>query len=149
MSEKRGKVYHALNHPIRREIVKLLGTRGRLGATDFKEILNIGPGKLYYHLENLGSLIEQDHERKYKLSEEGNEAYQILISGETLTVRERTEPASIVPRFLNAVKPIFLPGWLLSYLYENPIRHVPETIILMSLGGWLCYASGLQPLVLF
>ena len=149
MSGKRGKIYHALNHPIRREIVRLLGTRGKLGATEFKEILNIGPGKLYYHLENLGSLIEQDYERKYRLSEEGKEAYELLISGESVTVRERTEAPGRLSIFLNAAKPIFLPGWLLSYLYENPVRHIPETIILMSLGGWLCYATGLQPLVLF
>ena len=149
LSGKPKKIYHALNHPIRREIVRLLGSRERLGATEFKEILNIGPGKLYYHLENLGSLIEQDKERKYRLSSEGNEAYQLFISGETLTVKERTEAPSIRYRLLESGKTVFLPGWLLSYLYENPARHVPETIILLSIGGWLCYASGLQPLVLF
>lgn len=149
MSGKPKKIYHALNHPIRREIVRLLGSRERLGATEFKEILNIGPGKLYYHLENLGSLIEQDKERKYRLSNEGNEAYQLFISGETLTVKERTETPSIRYRLLEGGKTVFLPGWLLSYLYENPARHIPETIILLSIGGWLCYASGLQPLVLF
>jgi len=149
LSKKRSKIYHALNHPIRREIVKLLGNRGRLGATEFKEILNIGPGKLYYHLENLGSLIEQDEERKYRLSEEGNEAYQLLISGENLTVKERTEASSNLTPFFNAAKAFFLPSWLLSYLYENPARHIPETIILLVFGGWLCYASGLQPLILF
>ncbi len=50
---------------------------------------------------------------------------------------------------LNAVKLVFLPSWLISYLYENPVRHIPETIVLLVLGGWLCHASGLQPLVLF
>jgi len=149
LSKKRGKIYHALNHPIRREIVKLLGTRGRLCATEFKEILNIGPGKLYYHLENLGSLIEQDEQRKYRLSEEGDEAYQLLISGENFTVKERTRASNRLSLFFNFVKPVFLPSWLLSYLYENPARHIPETIILLAFGGWLCYASGLQPLILF
>lgn len=149
MPEKRGEIYHAINHPIRREIVKLLATGGRLGATEFKEILNVGPGKLYYHLENLGSLIEQDKDRKYRLSEEGNEAFKLLITSETLTVKERTEAPDRLSPFLNVLQPIFLPSRLLSYLYKNPIRHIPETIILLSLGGWLCYASGLQPLILF
>jgi len=149
LSTKPKKIYHALNHPIRREIVKLLDARRTLGATEFKEILNIGPGKLYYHLENLGSLIEQDKERKYRLSGEGNEAYQLFISGETLTVKERTEPPSMMYRLMESAKSVLLPGWLLSYLYENPARHIPETLILLSLSGWLCYASGLQPLVLF
>jgi len=140
-------VYHALNHPIRREIVRLLGTKERVGATEFKEILSIGPGKLYYHLENLGSLIEQDDERKYRLSDEGNEALQLLISGEALKVR--TGSPSKLFRFVSVAEPILLPGWLLSCLYENPIRHIPETVVLLTLGGWLCYASGLQPLLLF
>lgn len=146
---RRRTIYHALNHPIRREIVRLLGIRERLGATEFKEILNIGPGKLYYHLQNLGSLIEQDEERKYRLSEEGNEAFQLLISGEALRIKERTEASSVLPFVLNPIKRVFLLSSLLSYLYENPARHIPETIILLSLGGWLCYASGLQPLLLF
>ena len=149
MSGRSRKIYHALNHPIRREIVRLLGSREMLGATELKEILNIGPGKLYYHLENLGSLIEQDKERKYRLSSEGSEAYEILLSGETVTVRERTQAPSMLVAFLDAVKAVFLPSWLVSYLYENPARHVPEAIILLLLGGWLCHASGLQPLVLF
>jgi len=41
-----------------------LGTQENLSSSELKELLNIGPGKLYYNLENLGSLIEQDEERK-------------------------------------------------------------------------------------
>jgi len=129
--------------------VKLLGVQGDLGSSELKEFLNIGPGKLYYHLENLGSLIEQDEERKYRLSEEGKEAYQLLITGEILPVKERVKTPKPLPRFINAVKLTFLPNWLFTYLYENPVRHVPESIILALFGGWLCYVSGLQPIILF
>lgn len=149
MPKRRGWIYHALNHPIRREIVRLLGTRRSVGATEFKQLLDIGPGKLYYHLENLGTLIEQDEEKRYRLSGEGREAYDILVSGEAVSVNERTDSLAGLSPLLNAVKPVFLPGWLISYLYENPVRHIPESIILLIVGGWLSHASGLQPLVLF
>lgn len=129
--------------------MKLLGVREAIGSSELKELLNIGPGKLYYHLENLGSLIEQDEERRYRLSEEGKEAYRLLMAGEALPVRERAQAPKPLPHFLNVVKSAFLPTRLLARLYENPTRHVPESIILLLFGGWLCYVSGLQPIILF
>jgi hypothetical protein len=130
--------------------VELLETRGALGSSELKELLDIGPGKLYYHLENLGSLIEQDEERKYRLSREGKEAYQLLIAGETLPVKEKaTRAPKSFSRFFNAVNSAFLLNWLLPRLYENPVRHVPESVVLLLLGGWLSYVSGLQPLLLY
>lgn len=147
MQKGQGKIYHALNHPVRRRIVELLEVRGTLGSSELKELLNIGPGKLYYHLENLGGLVEQDEERRYRLSKEGKEAYQLLITGETLPVKEKATPMPL-PRFLNAVKSAFLFNWLLPHLYENPVRHIPESVILLLVGDWLCYVSGLQPLLL-
>lgn len=149
MSKRREGVYHALNHPIRREIIRILGTRGNVGATEFKQLLNIGPGKLYYHLDNLGTLIEQDEEKKYRISSEGREAYDILVSGEAVSVNERTDHKGGLSPLLDIIKPIILPNWLITYLYENPIRHIPESIVLLIAGGWLCHATGLQPLVLF
>jgi hypothetical protein len=149
LPKRRGRIYHALNHPVRREIVKLLGVHGVLGSSELKELLNIGPGKLYYHLENLGHLIKQDEKRRYRLSEEGKEAYQLLITSEALPVKERVKAPKPLPRFINAVKSAFLPTRLFTHLYENPARHVPESVILVLFGGWLCYISGLQPLILF
>jgi hypothetical protein len=129
--------------------MELLRIYGTLGSSELKELLNIGPGKLYYHLENLGSLVEQDGERRYRLSKEGNEAYHLLITGETLPVKERAATPTPLVRFLNAFKSAFLFNWLLPRLYEKPVRHIPESVILLLFGGWLCYVSGLQPLLLY
>jgi hypothetical protein len=129
--------------------VELLRTHETLGSSELKELLNIGPGKLYYHLENLGSLVEQDEERRYRLSKEGREAYHLLIAGETLPVKERTVSSTPPLRFLNAVKSTLLFTGLMSHVYRNPVRHIPESIILMLFGGWLCNVSGLQPVLLY
>lgn len=149
LQKGRGKIYHALNHPVRRRIVELLEVRGILGSSELKELLNIGPGKLYYHLENLGGLVEQDEERRYRLSKEGKEAYQLIITGETLPVKEKATTPMPLPKFLSAVKSAFLFNWLLPRVYENPVRHIPESAILLLFGGWLCYVSGLQPILLY
>lgn len=133
MRKGRAKIYHALSHPVRRRIVELLETRGTLGSSELKELFNIGPGKLYYHLENLGGLVEQDEEKRYRLSEEGKEAYHLLITGETLPVKEKAATLTPMPKFLNAVKSAFLFNWLLPRIFEEPVRHVPVfryTIIL-------------------
>jgi hypothetical protein len=125
-----------------------LETHRTLGSSELKELLNIGPGKLYYHLENLGGFIEQNKERRYRLSKEGKEAYQLLITGEILPVK-KTATSMPPPRFLNVLGSAFSFNWLLLRLYENPVRHVPESGILLLFGGWLCYLSGLQPILLY
>jgi DNA-binding transcriptional ArsR family regulator len=146
---KRQRLYHALNHPLRREIVELLYGRGSLSSSELKELLNIGPGKLYYHLENLGGLIEQDENQKYRLSKEGKEAYQLLTTSEVLSVNEEIITQGPLASFFNAVKSALLFDPLLSGLYEKPARHIPESVFLLLLGGWLCYVSGLQPFLLY
>jgi hypothetical protein len=149
LKKRQRKIYHALNHPLRRRIVELLEAHGTLGSSELKDLLNIGPGKLYYHLENLRGLVEQDEERRYRLSREGKEAYQLLITGETLPVKEKASAPMPLPKFLDAFKSVFLFNWLLTRLYENPIRHIPESVILLLFGGWLCHVSGLQPILLY
>jgi DNA-binding transcriptional ArsR family regulator len=143
-----GKVYHALSHPVRRRIVELLEANGALSSSELKELLNIGPGKLYYHLQNLGGLIEQDRKRRYRLSEDGKEAYHLLVRSETLPVKKTTmEPPAL--EFIGNLRSILLFGWLLSKLYKDPIRHITESVILLFFGGWLCHVSGLQPIMLY
>lgn len=149
LQRRQRRIYHALNHPLRRRIVELLEAHEALGSSELKGFLNIGPGKLYYHLENLGNLIEQDEERRYRLSKEGKEAYQLLITGETLSVKERTSTLMPLSRFLSIFKSAFMFNWLLPRLYENPVRHIPESVVLLLFGGWLSYVSGLQPILLY
>lgn len=124
------------------------GATGRneaLRSSDLKDFLDIGPGKLYYHLKNLGNLIEQDEKRKYKLSQKGKEAYHLLVAGENLPVKS---PRSL-PRFLVVLNSIFLPNALFSQLYKHPASHLPERFLLLLFWGWLSHLSGLQPILLF
>jgi predicted transcriptional regulator len=81
----------ALNHPLRRWIIELLEAHGTLGALELRSLLNISPGRLYYHLENLVGLIEKDENQKYMLSVEGKKAYRLLIANNEGAVKILTQ----------------------------------------------------------
>jgi predicted transcriptional regulator len=72
-------IYLALNHPLRRWIIELLEAHGTLSSSELKSLLNISSGRLYYHLENLVGLIEQNENQQYMLSMEGKKAYRLLM----------------------------------------------------------------------
>jgi DNA-binding transcriptional ArsR family regulator len=61
------RIYKLLDHPIRKEIIELLGEQEKLGFKELKEKLQINVGALYYHFDALSDLIAQDDNRKYML----------------------------------------------------------------------------------
>jgi hypothetical protein len=81
----------ALNHPLRRWIIELLEARGTLSGSEFRSLLNISPGRLHYHLDNLVGLIEQDENQQYMLSVEGKRAYRILMGSNEGAVKILTQ----------------------------------------------------------
>lgn len=72
-------IIFALNHPLRRWIIELLADHRTLNCTELKGLLNISPGRLSYHLENLVGLVEQDKNQRYMLSGKGKRAYRLLM----------------------------------------------------------------------
>ncbi len=148
MAARKGKIYHALNHPLRREIIMLLGSKGSLSSTELKRILNIGSGKLYYHLENLGGLIEQDEKKRYRLSKEGIRAYALLLSEEATPVR-RMDRSGRRSGYSGKLLSLITPTSVILRLYEDPLRHLPLAVLPVLLGGWLSNVSGLQLILLF
>jgi predicted transcriptional regulator len=85
----------ALNHPLRRWIIELLEAHGTLGALELRSLLNISPGRLYYHLENLAGLIEKDENQQYMLSVEGKKAYRLLIGNNEGAVKILTQQTAL------------------------------------------------------
>jgi hypothetical protein len=88
-------IYLALNHPLRRWIIELLGAHGTLSSSELKSLLNISFGRLYYHLENLLGLIEQDKNQQYILGVEGKKAYRLLIGSNKGAVKILTQSTTL------------------------------------------------------
>ena len=83
-------IYSILSHELRKNLLQLLEREGYLQYTDLMEKLGIDKtGKLNFHLNKLGSLIEKD-EKFYYLTEDGKRILKILnlnnriLSGEDI-----------------------------------------------------------------
>lgn len=85
----------ALSHSLRRWIIELLEACGSLSGWELRSLLNITPGRLYYHLENLVGLVEKDENQRYMLSVEGKRAYRLLIGGNEGAIKPLTQSTTL------------------------------------------------------
>lgn len=67
-----------LSHPLRQQILTLMERERRIGYKALKEECKVSTGTLYHHLKILKGLIEQDNQKKYLLTEEGEKAVAYL-----------------------------------------------------------------------
>ena len=78
MEDEVSHFFTMIGHPLRRKIIKYLGENGQGGFTDLKAYLDVSTGTLYYQIDFLAELIEQDATKKYRLNEKGKFAYRLL-----------------------------------------------------------------------
>ena len=144
--EDASRLYAILSHPMRREIIRILGEKGVEGFTELRRLLNTSVGTLYYHFDALGDLISQDEKRKYRLTEKGMLAYRTLTGegGGDLKVEETTTGTA-----LTLLTTLFTPRGLFTHLYSSPLRFVPQAIMILIYGAWAFSQSGLEPLGIF
>jgi len=72
-------LHKILKDPTRRSIVLHLSRRGQLAYVELMNLLEItNTGKFNYHLKVLGNLIEKEENGKYRLTERGQLASQLL-----------------------------------------------------------------------
>ena len=72
-------VFQALAHPMRRTILKIIGSRPEgVAYSELITELNLATGKLNYHLEQLGGLTGKNDERRYILTPFGRKALNQL-----------------------------------------------------------------------
>ena len=109
-------VFQALAHPMRRAILKIVASRSEGESyTELITELGLPTGKLNYHLEQLGGLIEKNKERRYVLTSFGRKALNQLnlINQETspedekyVRIAEASQKSSLQP----ALKSFLLVG---------------------------------------
>lgn len=80
MSVDLQSLHRILKHPIRRRILLTLLEKKELTYVDLMNLVEIeNTGKLNYHLKILGELTEKDGNGKYRLTEKGQVASQLLL----------------------------------------------------------------------
>ena len=117
-----------LNHPVRKRIIELLGSRGSMSFTEMRSEMNLPVGTLYYHLDVLKEYVLQDEERRYYLSKDGRKLYDMLTSGASSSF----EPT----------RTIFIPSSFFPAVERNFIAAVSCIISISVVGGALSYFSG-------
>ena len=93
--------YYALNHEIRRNILRFIGENGKGSFTKFKRSLEVSTGTLYHHLDVLKNLVVQDEKKKYILSTLGKHAYDFLIKNYDSMESTKVEDRKTASNFLN------------------------------------------------
>lgn len=116
--EELSRYYTLLRDPARRKIIEILGTQKKIGFKELREILDLGVGTVYYHLDMLSDFLTQDKKRKYKLNDRGKLLYRTLKEGNIPPTLEISEALThrlakwvfLSPVFAKTVKPLrFLP----------------------------------------
>jgi hypothetical protein len=86
-------LHKILKDPTRRNIVLHLSKKGQLAYVELMNILEItNTGKINYHLKMLGNLIEKGEDGKYRLTERGQLASQMLEKFPEKTVEAKSLP---------------------------------------------------------
>jgi len=141
MTRDKSDIYDALSNPVRREIIILLGEHGALRAKDLKDLLNIGPGQLYYHLNLLQDLVTQNENKEYVLTDLGREVYVAVTQGDVPSIPETVVSAGKNPA-LRLFGYLMFPKPFFNYIFESPSRHLIEAVLIILIGGYVSYLSG-------
>ncbi len=114
--EDLSRYYTLLRDPARRKIIEILGTQEKIGFKELREVLGLGVGTVYYHLDMLSDFVTQDKQRKYRLNDRGQMLYRVLREGNVPATLEISEAFShhfgrwlfLSPVFAKTAKPLML-----------------------------------------
>ena len=146
MQDEVSHFFTLLGHPLRRKIIQYLGDSDWGGFTDLSSYLGVSTGTIYYQLDLLVDLLEQDKDKKYHLNEKGRFAYKLLIESD-----ERLSSSRFVTRNASLINYVtfLVIGWrLISRLYGLSRLAIVFTVIVIIYGTLVTSLSGLYPLVL-
>jgi DNA-binding transcriptional ArsR family regulator len=95
------KIFAALKHPVRRQIMLYLDEQGEASFTQIQSILGIDDtGLVSYHLKELTPLVEQSERGKYSLSVEGQAGVELFRKVEREKQRSSVAVRSEVEKYL-------------------------------------------------
>jgi len=132
-SQVESALFQALAHPMRRIILKIVASTNAATYSELIVELQLPTGKLNYHLEQLGGLIEKNSDRKYVLTPLGKKAVNQLnlIKQEISADDEKYLKAAA-----NAQKTSLQPA-IRSFLFVG----LAFALIIVSLWSFLAYLA--------
>lgn len=130
------KIYEALGHEVRRDIIRLIGSFGKISYSDLMHYLQIKPGSFFYHLKKMPGLIEQDSEKQYKLTSDGEFSYSVLRQSEdqiinTEKIDDTEKETAIESTKVHTNKQFILFGNLFRNMIANNTTRVNIALIII------------------
>ena len=136
--EDLSKYHTLLKDPTRRKIIEILAVQGKVGFKELRQILGLGVGTVYYHLDMLSEFITQDKSRKYMLNDRGRLLYQSMKEGKLPpTLYAKSAFSDKIGKWI-FLSPIFTKT-------IRPERMLPISILIYILGGVGCALADLRP----
>jgi len=140
--ENTSRYYTVLRDPTRRRIIEILGEQGKIGFKELKQILELGVGTVYYHLDMLSEFLTQDKERKYLLNDRGRLLYASLREGSLPPALQMGEAFShqvgkwlfLSPVFAKTTKPLLL---------------LPVALVILFFGAVGAAVAEIDPMLFF
>jgi len=108
----------------------------------------VSTGTIYHHLDTLSSLIEQQDDKKYYLSELGLHAYNSLIDNKDNIITPEFSKKEFNSPILKGL--MFLtPKTYINYENKRTYRVIIFSILIALIGSLFCGLNGLFPFFLF
>lgn len=155
MEDREEIMLNALNHKVRREILRLIQNKGSATYTQILDRTEQPTGKLNYHLKQLAGLVDKTVTDEYELTPLGEKAVTILESIQSNGLDEyfrkvrEVQTRSISPLMKGLIRggiivAVFILGFwgFMGYLMYTEGAPIPVWIILIIL-----YALGIALLL--
>ncbi|MFW9996026.1 MAG: winged helix-turn-helix domain-containing protein, partial [Candidatus Odinarchaeota archaeon] len=143
------ELFLVVSHVVRREILRLVGGWEKISFTDLINELKLTPGTFYYHLKRMPALVEQEEDKRYKLTKQGLLAYKLLEEGESRVMAFNSNPdyfdqpkkvsLTVLQRFFKEIK--VTPRMLVEFSGLLIIQVLLTNIA--NLGYFLLFFDGL------
>lgn len=140
-TESEEKFYYALDHEIRRSIIRLIGENEQGSFTEFKKQLEVSTGTLYHHLDVLKDLITQNKQRKYILTALGIHAYEILVRNDGEIDSEKQEQKqNLMPRFKEFIEKL-IPTRLFDFIDKRYYFGIIISVSIIFISSILIFSG--------
>lgn len=120
-------IISAINHPIRREIVRYLAESGPQPYTSLLAKFKLQTGTLNHHLEMLKELLEQGEDKRYSLNRNGYVAYE-LIRYAKASLSKPIVPKIKGRRIIDSLKPSALAFYKLLFHPTRAFKEAQERL---------------------
>ncbi len=132
------EILSPLSNPMRVTILKIIGQNEPITYSKILEQTGLESGSFYWHVSKMPQLIQQDEQKKYRLTAKGRAAYQLIVDQSALEPPHEEGPYQALFNIL---------GKLLFNI--SPVRGIIEISLLLFLWGYLLsQARALQVLTI-